>query len=91
MKKISLLILALMCVICLTSCGNYEMFDTTYTFKKVHTTFDGVEYKCYEINSWTDYEGEQIQVDIKDYGTVLLSSVNSYLIADKCPYCDANK
>ena len=45
MKKISLLILSIMCAISLMSC-NYEVFDTTYGFKKVHTTFDGVEYKC---------------------------------------------
>lgn len=88
MRKISLLIITLMCMICLTSCGNYEVFDTTYDFKKVHTTFDGVEYKCYEISSWTDYEGEQIQVDIVGYGKVILSSYNSCLIENKCPYCD---
>ena len=87
MKKIGLLILSLMCAVCLMSC-NYDVFDTTYGYKKVHTTFDGVEYKCYEINSWTDYDGEQIQVDIKGYGKVLLSSYNSCLIEDKCPYCD---
>lgn len=87
MRKVGLLILTIMSIVCLASC-NYEVFDTTYGYKKVHTTFDGEEYKCYEINSWTDYEGEQIQVDIKGYGKVLLSSYTSYLIEDKCPYCD---
>ena len=87
MKKIAVILLSVLCLICLCSC-NYDVFDTNYSFKKVHTTFDGQNYQCYEIISWTDYDGEQIQVDIKDYGIVLLSSYNSYLIADKCPYCD---
>lgn len=88
MKKILILILFIFLSFSMSSC-NYKMMDTNYEFHRVHTTFDGVTYKCYEINSWTDYEGEQIQVDIKDYGIVLVSSYNSYLIKDKCPYCDA--
>lgn len=87
MKKILLLILLAAISFSLTSC-NYKMMDTNYEFHKVHTTFDGINYKCYEINSWTDYDGEQLQVDIKGYGIVLLSSYNSCLIKDKCPYCD---
>ena len=87
MKKIVLLVLLVFSVIGLSSC-NYDAFDTNYEFHKVHTTFDGVHYECYEIESWSDYEGEQIQVNIKGYGIVLLSSYNSSLIKDKCPYCD---
>lgn len=87
MKK--LLILGLAALGLLTSCGNYDIFDTQYTFRKVHTTFDGVNYQCYRINSWRDYDGEQFQVDIEGYGVVVLSSYNSILIEDKCPYCDS--
>ena len=89
MKKIIVLLLIFMTLFCISGC-NYNVIDTNYEFHKVHATFDGVNYQCYEINSWTDYDGEQIQVDIKDYGIVLLSSYNSYLIKDKCPYCEAN-
>ena len=87
MKQILLLLILCLSVVGLGSC-NYVAFDTNYEFHKVHTTFDGEHYQCYEINSWSDYEGEQIQVDIKDYGIVLLSSYNSYLVKDECPYCD---
>ena len=87
MKKLLIVLSFIFLSFSLSSC-NYEMMDMHYQFDKVHTTFDGVHYQCYEIESWTDFEGEQIQVNIKGYGIVLLSSYNSYLIKDKCPYCD---
>lgn len=86
MKKI--LMLGLLSLGLLTSCGNYSVFGDQWNFTKVHTTFDGVNYQCYKINSWNDYEGEQIGVDIDGYGYVILSSYNSFLVANKCPYCD---
>lgn len=87
MKKLLILISFFFLGLTLTSC-NYDMMDMHYKFDKVHTTFDGVHYQCYEIYSWSDYDGEQIQVDIKGYGVVVLSSFDSKLIEDKCPYCD---
>ena len=87
MKKLLIIISFFFLCLALTSC-NYDMMDMHYQFYKVHTTFDGEHYQCYEIISWTDYEGEQIQVNIKDYGIVVVSSYNAILVADKCPYCD---
>lgn len=82
MKK---LLLSALCLTLLCSC-NYQMVDVNYNYKKVHLYETD---KCYEINSWKDYEdGEQIQVDIKDSGVILLSSYNCFLVQDKCPICD---
>ena len=36
MKKIILILLLIVSVIGTSSCGNYEIFDTTYTFEYVH-------------------------------------------------------
>lgn len=86
MKKLfSLLIMGI--ALFMSGCGNYNLIDTTYEFHKVHIYETN---KCYEIKSWTDYDGEQLQVDMKDYGVVLISSINCMLIADKCPICDAH-
>ena len=82
MKKILLLSL---CTILLCGC-NYQMVDLDYNYKKVHLYGTN---KCYEINSWKDYEdGEQIQVDIKGSGKILLSSYSCFLVQDNCPICD---
>lgn len=54
----------------MSGCGNYNLIDTTYEFHKVHIYETD---KCYEIKSWTDYDGEQLQVDMKDYGVILIS------------------
>lgn len=93
MKKGLLLgAIAVATVVSLGCCGcNKQIVDLDYKYTKIHTTFDGENYQCYKINSWTDYEnGEQLQVDIDGYGKVLISSYNSILIKDKCPYCDKN-
>lgn len=71
----------------LTSC-NYDLIDTHYEYHYCHLYETG---KCYKVISWTDYEGEQIQVNLEGYGYVLTSSVNCMLITDKCPICDHNE
>ena len=81
MKKI---LFGLLCLV-LCSC-NYQYLEFNYSYKKAHLYENN---KCYEISSWRDYEdGEQIQLDIKDYGIILTSAYNCLLIADKCPICD---
>ncbi len=64
MKKWKLLAIALPMV--LSSCGNKQIWDTTYTYKYLHVFATNT---CYVIDSWTDYEGEQIQVTIKGVHT----------------------
>lgn len=83
-KKILLLILAIISITTLTSC-NKQIFDLNYKFDKVHLHQEG---KCYEIDKWNDYEGEQLQVILKDGTVLLVSNVNADLINGNCPYCD---
>lgn len=84
MKKL-LLGLLLVCTLALTGC-NKQIFDFDNSFKKVHLYETDC---CYEINSWRDYEdGEQLQLDIKGKGKILISSTSCFLVDDKCPICD---
>ena len=68
--------------VCLTSCGNKTVFDTTYTFNRAivkladGTIVDG------KLQNWTDYEdGDQIQVKING-NTYLVHSSNITLIQE---------
>ena len=88
MKKASLKVLAVCALmfttaLTATSC-NKQIFDTNYKFEKVHI----IGKSCFEITSWTDYEdGDQIQVNIKNYGTCLFHSSQIILVEKKCPIC----
>lgn len=84
MKKILLILLLIVSVIGTSGCGNYEIFDTTYTFEYVHLHKTN---ECLKIKAWTDYEGEQIQVTLEDDTVLLVSNINADLIKGNCPYC----
>ena len=81
------LALALLSIVALSLTGcNKQVLDLNYKYKKVHN-FD--THRCYEINSWRDYEdGDQIQVEIKGYGKVLFYANQIALIEDRCPFCE---
>lgn len=83
MKKL-LLGLLLVFTLTLTGC-NKQLIDWNYSYKKVHLYETNT---CYEIESWKDYDGEQLQVHIKDKGKILISSMSCFLVDDKCPICD---
>lgn len=83
LKVLNLFISMLLVVLC-TSC-NKQIFDLNYTYNKIHIYESG---KCYSIESWTDYEGEQIQVKLKDGSVVVISSISCILISGNCPICD---
>ncbi len=84
MKKIIGLFLAVIMALVLTGCGNYNLLDTTYQYDKVHVHNED---KCFEVKSWTDYEGEQIQVELVDGTYLLVSNINATLIKGECPFC----
>ena len=79
MKKILLATLLL-----LTGC-NYQAVDFNYYYTKVHLYQTN---KCYNIESWRDYEGEQLQVNIEGKGKILISANSCFLVVDKCPICN---
>lgn len=66
----------------LSLCGcNQQVFDTTYYFKTAIIEMPGGEVITVEIQSWCDYDGEQLQIKTKDGTTYLVNSTNCVMIA----------
>lgn len=85
MKRFFVTIVALMfSMMCLTSCGNYDEFDVEYKFTKAYVKI-GEEWQDIEVKSWTDYEGEQLQLKLKDGTVMVVSSVNCILYEGTLP------
>lgn len=88
MKKIICLVLVLLIVVTLCSCGenarafNKQVFDFQYSFKyAIIQRYDGEQ--IIELKSWTDYEdGEQLQLTDTDGRVWLVSSYNTILISE---------
>ena len=74
MKKFLTILLMFLFITAFTSC-NYQLFDTNYTFTNAYVKI-GEEWIDVEIKSWTDYEGEQIQITLLD-GTVMVVNSNN--------------
>ncbi len=87
MKKLiaslSAAIVLLATLLCLASCGNMQVFDTTYRFDYAIVKFPDGSCQKIEIKSWTDYEdGEQLQITAMDGTTYLVNSVNCVLVSE---------
>lgn len=59
--------------------GNKKILDTAFTYNYADVYFPNGEKKTIEINKWSDYEGEQIQIWSKDGNRYLISSFNTIL------------
>lgn len=73
MKK-KILILSMIIGLSTTGC-NYAMVDTTFKYDTAIIKLANDEVIVVEVKSWTDYDGEQLQITGED-GTVYLT--NSY-------------
>lgn len=63
-----------------SACGNKQIFDLNYEYNTaIINMFDGTV-KEVKIKSWTDYEGEQLQITDENGETWLVSSINCHLI-----------
>lgn len=84
MKKIlAMLMITLLMVITLSSCGNKQIIDVTYRFDRAIISLPNGEVVDGKVEGWTDYEdGDQIQVKI-DGVTYLVHSSNVVLIKEK--------
>lgn len=81
-KKIVALLLGLTLTIStLTGCSNKDVWDTVYTFDYAIVELPNGEVVEGKVQSWYDYEGEQLQVKINGV-TYLTSSAKCILIAE---------
>jgi len=74
---ISILLVAVFCLLFLSGC-NKQIIDLEYNYDKV-VCYYGAEKIELAIDSWQDYDGEQLQ--IKSNGkTYLLTANNCYMV-----------
>lgn len=74
MKRLKAVLLGVI-ALTLTGCGNQDMFDTQFTFKRA-VCYQGGGEQTYNIKKWRTYEdGEQVQITTYD-GDVFLLSMN---------------
>ncbi len=81
-KKLFIVILIITLVlICCTSCGNKNFFDTTWTFEEVYIKLPNGEVIHGKLKSWDDYDNsDMIQVEVN--GKVYLThTANVVLIS----------
>lgn len=84
-KILTLIIICLMIFMPLVISGcNYQMLDFNYTFTKAYVKI-GDEWKDLEIIRWCDYEGEQLQLTLKDGTVMVVSSINCILYSGNLP------
>lgn len=82
MKRLIVMLLALMTVVALlVGCGNKDVFDTVYTFDEAIIRLPDGTVISGEVQSWKDYEGDQLQIKI-DGVTYLVHSSQVVLIAE---------
>ncbi len=79
-RIIALGLLAIATTSALTGC-NYSCVDTKYTFNKAIIVNDNIA-TIIEIDKWTDYDGEQLQIITKDGTIIVTSSFDTKLIND---------
>lgn len=70
----------LISVFTMTSC-NKQLFDATYSFDRAIIELPNGEIVEGEIDSWNDYEGDQLQIKI-DGTTYLVHSSKAVMIND---------
>lgn len=81
-KRIALVLLlvAMCCGLC--ACGNYDAWDTVYTYDRAIISLADGSIVTGRVQNWRDYEdGDQIQVKV-DGKTYLVHSTNVTLIAE---------
>lgn len=64
------------------SCGNRQIFDTTYKYDRALIYLQNYEIIEVKVDKWTDYEGEQVQITDTDGNVYLVNSMNCTLIKD---------
>lgn len=81
-KAIALASMLVLSSTVLTGCDNQQIFNTNYTFNKA-IIFNENTACIIEILKWNDYDGEQIQLVLKDGTVIVTSSIDTKLINDE--------
>ena len=79
-KKILATILGIGLILGMCSCGNQDMFDTTYTFNKAIIKLPNGEIVEGKVESWTDMSDYQTQMQIKIDGVTYLTDINNVVL-----------
>lgn len=85
MKKVIALILAVVAIaVCFTGCGMYnrQLIDLNRHYNRAIIQLANGEVIEVEVDKWSDYEGEQLQIIAKDGTVYLTSSFRCDLIND---------
>lgn len=82
MKKIFAIFMAITLLVTLTGC-NRQIIDLTHKYDRALIELANGEAIEVEIESWYDYDGEQIQIKAKDGTVYLTNSFRCDLIKDK--------
>lgn len=69
--------------VCLTAC-NRQIIDVNYKFTKAHICIDN-EWIDVDVDKWRDYEGEQIQLTLKDSTVMIIHSRDCILYNGTLP------
>lgn len=81
MKKLLAILLALVMVVSMVGCGNHTAFDLVFSYDRAIICLPDGEVIEGEVEAWTDYEGDQLQITID--GTVyLVHAANAALIVE---------
>lgn len=81
-KRIVLVFMLVAMCLGLCACGNYDAWDTVYTYDRAIVALADGSIVTGRVQNWRDYEdGDQIQVKI-DGKTYLVHSTNVTLIAE---------
>lgn len=84
MKKIIALLMIVLVLVTMVSCGNRDAFDTVYTFDYAIIAFPDGTNKKVEIKQWRDYvDGNQIQIKATDGTIYLVHSEDCVLVNEK--------
>ena len=83
MRKLVLIILIVAIAVMFTAC-NKEVFDVKFKFTNAYVKV-GEDWIDVEVKTWTDFEGEQIQLTLKDGTVLVVNSMNLILYNGTLP------
>ena len=84
MKKILAIIATFtLSIMCLSGC-NQQLIDLNYEFNRAHVKV-GNEWKDVSVKTWSDYEGEQLQLTLQDGTVLVVHSANCILYNGTLP------